>query len=58
MADYIYIGDRLTDPLLKNKPCNSVRRNNKCIRGNSKMLVTFDNGKCVVLARRLRKIIK
>jgi len=59
--EYIYLGDRLTEQTLKNKLCNAVRRaNGKCIRSKmSTMLVTFDNGKsCVVLARRLRKILK
>lgn len=59
--DYIYKGDRITDPLLKNKPCSAVRRpDGKCIRGaNSNMLVEFEgNVKVVVLARQLRKIKK
>ncbi len=57
--DYIYLGDRLTDPELKGKPCKAVRRaDGKCIRGrNGSMLVEFSGEwKCVVIGRRLRKI--
>ena len=56
--DYIYLGDKLTDNRLKNKPCSAVRRENgKCYRGKmSTMLVVFEDGNvCNVLARRLRK---
>jgi hypothetical protein len=58
MPEYIYIGDRNTDPLLKGKTCDAVRNNSKCIRGkNGNMLVEFENGKrSVILARLLRKI--
>lgn len=59
--EYIYLGDRLTRPELRRKPCRAVRcSNDKCIRGrNGNMLVEFDNvGKCVVLGRLLRKIKK
>lgn len=57
--DYIYKGDRLTLPTLKNKPCKAVRRaDGKCIRGkNGSMLVEFESGeKHVIVARRLKKI--
>jgi hypothetical protein len=57
--DYIYHGDKLTDPLFKKKPCSAVRRSDgKCIRGaNSNMLVQFEDGtRVVILARLLRKI--
>jgi len=56
--DYIYLGDKLTDPELKGKECSAVRRKDgKCIRSNmATMLVDFGDCKCVVLARRLRKI--
>ena len=59
VMDYLYLGDRLTDPVLKNMNCSAVRRSNgKCIRSKkATMLVQFENGiKHVVLARRLRKI--
>lgn len=56
--EYIYLGDKLTDPELKGKQCSAVRRKDgKCIRSKmATMLVDFGNRKCVVLARRLRKI--
>lgn len=57
--EYIYLGDRNTDPLLKKKECAAVRRiNNKCIRGrNGAMLVVFEDGKPrVIMGRLLRKI--
>jgi hypothetical protein len=56
--DYIYLGDRLTAPELKNQSCSAIRRQNgKCIRGRmSTMLVRLENGKVHnILARRLRK---
>lgn len=58
MADYIYLGDRLTDPKLKGKECNAIRRpDGKCIRSKmSTMLVSFNGITHNVLARRLRKI--
>jgi hypothetical protein len=58
MADYKYMGDRLTDELLKGKTCSAVRRKNgKCIRGkNGNMLVSFDGFLCNVRANRLRKL--
>jgi hypothetical protein len=59
MPDYIYTGDKLTDPRFVNQPCNRVlNARGKCIRGkNSNMLVEFAGGEIVnVLARRLRKI--
>lgn len=58
MAEYIYRGDRFTDPALKGKQCNAVRRpDGKCIRGkNGNMLVNFDGTEVVVLARQLRKV--
>ena len=59
--DYIYLGDRLTDPGLKNCKCSAIRREDgKCIRSKiATMLVVFENGNInVVLARRLRKITK
>ena len=56
---YLYRGDRLSSPHLKNQPCTAVRTTaGKCIRGmNGNMLVEFDTqGRHVVLARQLRKI--
>jgi hypothetical protein len=56
--EYIYLGDRNTDPSIKGKECNAVRRaDGKCIRGrNGSMLVEFGNGtKTVVMGRLLRK---
>lgn len=48
----------MTETSLKNSTCIAIRRKNgKCIRAGSKMLVEFKNGvKHVVLARLLRKI--
>lgn len=57
--DYIYLGDRLTDPALRGAPCSAVRRpDNKCIRGrNGSMLVRFEDGTlAVVIGRLLRKV--
>lgn len=56
MSDYIYLGDRLTDPALKGATCNAVRRTDgKCIRKRGAMLVTFEDGRVVnVIGRLLR----
>ncbi len=56
--EYIYLGDRMTDPELKGKPCKAVRRpGGKCIRGkNGSMLVRFEHTTVVVIGRLLRKI--
>jgi hypothetical protein len=56
--DYLYLGDRNTEPSLRKKHCRAVRRNHKCIRGrNGSMLVQFEDGKQrVVIARLLRKL--
>lgn len=58
MTRYNYLGDRLTNLKLKNKTCQAVKRNKKCIRSRmGTMLVEFNNNeKHIVLARRLRKI--
>lgn len=60
MSEYKYFGDKFTDPTLKGKECNAVRRaNGKCIRSRmSTMLVSFDGVVHNVLARRLRKLAK
>lgn len=55
---YKYLGDRLTDPVLKGQSCEAVRNAvGKCIRGrNGNMLVRFENGiTVIVVARLLRK---
>jgi hypothetical protein len=56
--EYIYLGDRNTDALLKKQYCKAVRKSGKCIRGkNGSMLVEFPGGrKQVILGRLLRKI--
>jgi len=58
MADYIYLGDRFTDPKYKGQACSAVRRpDGKCIRGkNGSMLVAFNGIRVVVIGRLLRKI--
>jgi hypothetical protein len=56
--EYVYLGDRNTDPTIKNTMCRAVRRaDGKCIRGrNGSMLVELQNGqKLVVTGRLLRK---
>lgn len=55
---YVYLGDRATDPSLKNQPCEPVRRaDGKCIRGRGSQLVRFADGLArVVIARRLRVV--
>lgn len=57
---YIYRGDKMTSPELKMQPCIPVLQSNgKCIRGkNSNMLVSFESGINIVLARQLRRIDK
>jgi hypothetical protein len=58
MMRYVYLGDRWTDPALKNQPCEPVRRaDGKCIRGRGSQLVRFADGLArVVIARRLRVV--
>ena len=55
--EYVYLGDRNTDPVYKKRHCRAVRQNGKCIRGkNGNMLVQFEDGTTVnVVARLLRK---
>jgi hypothetical protein len=57
-SNYIYLGDRLTDEKYKGKECSAVRDNRgKCIRGrNGTMLVSFNEEKCIVIGRLLRKL--
>jgi hypothetical protein len=57
---YLYRGDRYTDDKYKMQPCLPVLSNKgKCIRGrNSNMLVSFQSGTVVILARQLRRIDK
>ena len=56
--DYIYLGDRNTEQLLRKQRCFAVRRNGKCIRGkNGSMLVVFEDGKeRIIIGRLLRKV--
>lgn len=56
--DYIYLGDRLTDPALRGMACSAVRRAGKCVRGkNGSMLVVDEQGvRHVVIGRLLRKV--
>lgn len=56
LARYVYLGDKLTDPALRNVPCNPVlRADGKCVCGRSKQLVRLQDGReVVVLRRRLR----
>ena len=57
---YLYRGDRYTDDKYKLQPCSPVLSNaGKCIRGkNGNMLVSFQSGSCIVLARQLRRLDK
>lgn len=57
---YLYRGDRYTDDKYKMQPCSPVLSNSgKCIRGkNGNMLVSFQSGTVVVLARQLRRLDK
>jgi len=56
--DYIYLGDKLTDPKYKGKKCRAIRTlEGKCLRGkNGSMLVSFDGDPVIVIARLLRKV--
>jgi hypothetical protein len=55
---YVYLGDKLTDPLLVGLECDPIRRaDGKCLVGRKprNQAVRFENGReAVVLARRLR----
>jgi len=57
---YLYRGDRYTDNRYKMQPCSPVLSSTgKCIRGrNGNMLVSFQSGSCIVLARQLRRLDK
>jgi len=57
---YIYRGDRYTDVQYKMQVCQPVLSSTgKCIRGkNGNMLVSFQSGSCIVLARQLRRLDK
>lgn len=60
-AEYVYLGDRLTDPQLAGLPVEAVRRaDGKCVRGrNGSMLVEDASGiRFVVLGRLLRKALR
>lgn len=58
--EYVYLGDKNTDAVLRKQTCNAVRRNGKCIRGkNGSMLVKFEDGvDRVIIGRLLRKTSK
>jgi hypothetical protein len=59
--EYIYLGDRNTNPYLKNRLCKAIRRlDGKCKRGkNGSMLVEFEEGnQHVIIGRLLRKVNK
>jgi hypothetical protein len=53
---YVYLGVRDTDPTLKGRPCDPVRRpDGRCIVGRGNQLVRFADGvERVVVRRRLR----
>jgi hypothetical protein len=56
--EYVYLGDRNTDPVWKRKSCSAIRRpDGKCIRGkNGAMMVAFEDGrKSVIVGRLLRR---
>lgn len=57
---YLYRGDRYTDEKYKLQPCSPVLSSaGKCIRGkNGNMLVSFQSGSCILLARQLRRLDK
>lgn len=58
--EYIYLGDKNTDPSNRLKRCRAIRKNGKCIRGrNGSMLVIFDNEiRQIVVGRLLRRLDK
>ncbi|MBZ0318658.1 MAG: hypothetical protein K8L91_19750 [Anaerolineae bacterium] len=51
---YLYLGDKLTDPKLKGRPCDPVlRHDGKCITSKlATMLVRFDNGEVACVLRK------
>ena len=53
---YVYLGDKLTRSELRGQPCDPVRRpDGRCIVGQGKALVRFEDGTlAIVLRRRLR----
>lgn len=57
---YLYRGDRYTDSRYRLQPCYPALSNTgKCIRGkNGNMLVSFQPGTVVILARQLRRLDK
>jgi hypothetical protein len=62
-TEYIFRGDKLTDPRYRGGRCRAVRRSDgRCIRGkNGNMLVCFvdlpDSPQVNLPARQLRKVI-
>lgn len=59
---YVFLGDKMTDPLLIGMPCDPVTRDDgRCIISTrmATALVLFENGiHCVVPRRRLRLVAK
>lgn len=57
---YLYRGDRYTDIQYKLQSCYPILSSTgKCIRGkNGNMLVSFQSGTVVILARQLRRLDK
>ncbi len=56
---YVYLGDRLTDPILVNQFCDPVRRpDGKCIVSTrmATALVQFEDGSERVVARRRLRV--
>jgi hypothetical protein len=53
---YVYLGTRETDPALKGRACDPVRRpDGRCVVGRGNQLVRFADGQArVVVRRRLR----
>jgi hypothetical protein len=56
---YVYLGDRQTDPELKGRPCDPVRRpDGHCIVSRSRQLVRFADGRRIVVNRRMLRLVK
>lgn len=57
---YLYRGDRYTDSRYRLQPCYPILSNTgKCMRGkNGNMLVSFQSGTVIILARQLRRLDK
>jgi len=57
--EYIYLGDRITDPNLRKARCRAIRHDGKCLRGkNGSMMVEFEDGRtAIIIGRLLRKLV-